>query len=123
MPRTCIDTADAMELTETLQLIARWLANDLSSSSAKTRPNARSCRQPSTQLRRPGPFRGYGRVGTHPDRPQGAQRDAADHDRQAGAAAELHEIFSDPEPHTIGDGPLTSLAQTAEFGASKNERF
>ena len=28
MPRTCIDTADAIELTETLQLIARWLATD-----------------------------------------------------------------------------------------------
>ena len=26
MPRTCIDTADAIELAETLQLIARWLA-------------------------------------------------------------------------------------------------
>ena len=28
MPRTCIDTADAIELTETLQLIAGWLASD-----------------------------------------------------------------------------------------------
>ena len=28
MPRTCIDTAEAVELTETLQLIARWLADD-----------------------------------------------------------------------------------------------
>jgi hypothetical protein len=28
MPRTCIDTADAIELAETLQLIARWLAAD-----------------------------------------------------------------------------------------------
>jgi hypothetical protein len=28
MPRTCIDTADAIELTETLQLIAHWLAAD-----------------------------------------------------------------------------------------------
>jgi chloramphenicol 3-O phosphotransferase len=28
MPRTCIDTADAIELTETLQLIAGWLAAD-----------------------------------------------------------------------------------------------
>ena len=28
MPRTCIDTADAIELTETLRLIARWLADD-----------------------------------------------------------------------------------------------
>jgi ribosomal-protein-alanine N-acetyltransferase len=26
--------------------------------------------------------------------------------------AELHEIFSDPATHTIGDGPFTSLAQT-----------
>jgi hypothetical protein len=26
MPQTCIDTADAIELTETLQLIARWLS-------------------------------------------------------------------------------------------------
>jgi RimJ/RimL family protein N-acetyltransferase len=30
-------------------------------------------------------------------------------------AAELHEIFSDPETHTIGDGPFTSLAQTAAW--------
>ena len=28
MPRTCIDTADAIELAETLQLIAGWLAAD-----------------------------------------------------------------------------------------------
>jgi hypothetical protein len=28
MPQTCIDTADAIELTETLQLIARWLTTD-----------------------------------------------------------------------------------------------
>lgn len=28
MPWTCIDTADAVELTETLQLVARWLADD-----------------------------------------------------------------------------------------------
>jgi hypothetical protein len=28
MPSTCIDTADAIELAETLQLIARWLAAD-----------------------------------------------------------------------------------------------
>ena len=28
MPRTCIDTADAIELAETLQLIASWLAAD-----------------------------------------------------------------------------------------------
>ena len=28
MPRTCIDTADAIELAETLQLIGRWLAAD-----------------------------------------------------------------------------------------------
>jgi len=28
MPRTCIDTADAIELAETLQLIARWLSAD-----------------------------------------------------------------------------------------------
>ena len=26
MPRTCTDTADAIELAETLQLIAHWLA-------------------------------------------------------------------------------------------------
>lgn len=30
-------------------------------------------------------------------------------------AAELHEIFSDPDTHTIGDGPFTSLAQTAAW--------
>jgi hypothetical protein len=28
MPQTCIDTADAMEVTKTLQLIAGWLAAD-----------------------------------------------------------------------------------------------
>jgi hypothetical protein len=28
MPRTCIDTADAIELAEILQLIAGWLAAD-----------------------------------------------------------------------------------------------
>ncbi len=28
MPQTCIDTADAIELAETLQLIACWLAAD-----------------------------------------------------------------------------------------------
>ncbi len=28
MPRTCIDTADAIELAGILQLIARWLAAD-----------------------------------------------------------------------------------------------
>ena len=28
MARTCIDTADAIELAETLQLIAHWLAAD-----------------------------------------------------------------------------------------------
>jgi hypothetical protein len=28
MPRTCIDTADAVELAETLLLIARWTAAD-----------------------------------------------------------------------------------------------
>jgi hypothetical protein len=28
MPRTCIDTADAIELAEILQLIARWLTAD-----------------------------------------------------------------------------------------------
>jgi hypothetical protein len=28
MPRTCIDTADAIELAEILELIARWLTTD-----------------------------------------------------------------------------------------------
>jgi hypothetical protein len=28
MPQTCLDTADAIELAETLQLIARWLTAD-----------------------------------------------------------------------------------------------
>jgi hypothetical protein len=28
MPRTCLDTADAIELAETLQLIAGWLTAD-----------------------------------------------------------------------------------------------
>lgn len=36
-------------------------------------------------------------------------------------AAELHEIFSDPETHTIGDGPLTSLAQTAAWISRRAE--
>lgn len=30
-------------------------------------------------------------------------------------AAELHEIFSDPETHTIGEGPTASLAETAAW--------
>jgi ribosomal-protein-alanine N-acetyltransferase len=30
-------------------------------------------------------------------------------------AAELHEIFSDPETHTSGEGPFTSLAQTTAW--------
>jgi len=30
-------------------------------------------------------------------------------------AAALHEIFSDPQTHTIGDGPFTSPAQTAAW--------
>ncbi|MFE9644677.1 GNAT family N-acetyltransferase [Streptomyces sp. NPDC006365] len=29
--------------------------------------------------------------------------------------AELHEIFSDPQTHTIGSGPLTAVAQTADW--------
>jgi hypothetical protein len=28
MPQTCLETADAIELAETLQLIARWLTAD-----------------------------------------------------------------------------------------------
>jgi ribosomal-protein-alanine N-acetyltransferase len=36
-------------------------------------------------------------------------------------AAELHEIFSDPETHTIGGGPLTSLAQTAAWISRRAE--
>jgi ribosomal-protein-alanine N-acetyltransferase len=36
-------------------------------------------------------------------------------------AAELHEIFSDPETHTIGEGPLTSLAQTAAWISRRAE--
>jgi GNAT acetyltransferase-like protein len=32
-----------------------------------------------------------------------------------GDADELHEIFSDPATHTIGDGPLTSVAQTMDW--------
>lgn len=32
-----------------------------------------------------------------------------------GDAAELHEIFSDPATHTIGDGPFTSPVQTADW--------
>jgi hypothetical protein len=46
MPRTCIDTADAIELAETLQLIDRWLSADPvrsprhSSASSTTPPTA-----------------------------------------------------------------------------------
>jgi RimJ/RimL family protein N-acetyltransferase len=36
-------------------------------------------------------------------------------------AAELHEIFSDPETHTIGDGPFTSLAQTTAWIGRRRE--
>lgn len=32
-----------------------------------------------------------------------------------GDAGELHEIFSDPATHTIGDGPFTSPAQTTDW--------
>jgi [ribosomal protein S5]-alanine N-acetyltransferase len=35
--------------------------------------------------------------------------------RWSGDAAELHQIFSDPETHTIGDGPFTALAQTTAW--------
>jgi hypothetical protein len=28
MPRTCLDTTDAIELAQTLQLITRWLTTD-----------------------------------------------------------------------------------------------
>ena len=36
-------------------------------------------------------------------------------------AAELHEIFSDPETHTIGEGPFTSLAQTTAWISRRGE--
>ena len=36
-------------------------------------------------------------------------------------AAELHEIFSDPATHTIGEGPFTSLAQTAAWIGRRGE--
>jgi [ribosomal protein S5]-alanine N-acetyltransferase len=36
-------------------------------------------------------------------------------------AAEFHEIFSDPETHTIGEGPLTSLALTAAWISRRAE--
>jgi ribosomal-protein-alanine N-acetyltransferase len=36
-------------------------------------------------------------------------------------AAELHEIFSDPETHTIGEGPFASLAQTAAWISRRAE--
>ena len=36
-------------------------------------------------------------------------------------AAGLHEIFSDPETHTIGEGPFTSLAQTAAWISRRAE--
>jgi ribosomal-protein-alanine N-acetyltransferase len=36
-------------------------------------------------------------------------------------AAKLHEIFSDPETHTIGQGPFTSLAETAAWISRRAE--
>ena len=36
-------------------------------------------------------------------------------------AAELHEIFSDPETHTIGEGPLASLDETAAWISRRAE--
>jgi RimJ/RimL family protein N-acetyltransferase len=36
-------------------------------------------------------------------------------------AAELHEIFSDPETHTIGQGPFTSLDETAAWISRRAE--
>lgn len=36
-------------------------------------------------------------------------------------ASELHEIFSDPETHTIGGGPLASLAETAAWISRRAE--
>ena len=36
-------------------------------------------------------------------------------------AAELHEIFSDPETHTIGAGPFRSLAQTTDWISRRAE--
>jgi RimJ/RimL family protein N-acetyltransferase len=36
-------------------------------------------------------------------------------------AAELHEIFGDPETHAIGEGPLTSAAQTAAWISRRAE--
>lgn len=36
-------------------------------------------------------------------------------------AAELHEIFGDPDTHTIGEGPFTSLAQTTAWISRRGE--
>jgi len=36
-------------------------------------------------------------------------------------AAELHEIFSDPGTHTIGEGPFTSLTQTRAWISRRGE--
>ena len=36
-------------------------------------------------------------------------------------AAELHEIFSDPETHAVGEGPLASLAETAAWISRRAE--
>jgi hypothetical protein len=73
MHRTCIETADAIELTETLQLIARWLADDpecLLGEDPPSRPQAVGIRHRSSA----GPARsrdmvGWGLIPTVPRSP------------------------------------------------------
>ena len=38
-------------------------------------------------------------------------------------AADLHEIFSDPKTHTIGDGPVNDLAVTTDWIRRRQLRF
>src|ERR1700735_321000 len=57
MPSTCIDTADAIELAETLQLIARWLAADPERLAASLLAFIGHPAYGPDALRRPGPLR------------------------------------------------------------------
>jgi ribosomal-protein-alanine N-acetyltransferase len=37
----------------------------------------------------------------------------------AGDAVDLHELFADPDTHTVGSGPFTALAQTQRWIANR----
>lgn len=41
----------------------------------------------------------------------------------AGDLAEVHAIFCDPHTHTIGDGPVTDIAQTARWLQGREDRL